>query len=484
MNQCFNIQIDDISTSKADILVSPTDNKFSRIIGTNATIYEAAGKEMEKHLDSVGEQPEGTAILTKAYNLKCKKVIHLIGPSEKLSKSEKYKLLQNAYKHAFQLILENGFRSIAISELSDVIYGLQYEEKLIIIVEELKKFIKDNNFSGEINIYCRAKKGLNSFKLFLESDSQIDPYLFDLLKTFRTKQARLTESLSVALSKEEHLNKLLTNANNQIVEQNKEIQDNRKLIAEQYQNLTSSIQYALRIQSAILPPEELLNSSLSEYFIFYKPKDILSGDFYWFGNADSELIIVAADCTGHGVPGALLSMLGMTFINEIVKTKKLTSPCKILDMLREQLHEAFTKSKESDSVKDGMEIAVLAINPEKKKLKYAGAGIGLYLVTNGNIIEYKADKDTIPSFGQSKNFTDHNIDLNGNDNFYIFSDGFPDQFGSLKNKKYGYRRLRSLFEGLYGTPMKEQSSIIKSDFEKWKGDYEQTDDVMLLGFRL
>ncbi len=484
MNKCFNVQIADISTSKVDVVISPTDKNFSRIIGTNSTIYDEAGAKFEKHLNKLGEQPEGNAILTEAFELKCKKIIHLIGPSEKLSKTEKYEILQNAYKQAFRLIIKNGFHTIAISELSDAIYGLPYEEKLIIIVEELKKFISENNFSGEINIYCGAKKGLNSFKLFLDSDSKAHAYLFDLLKTYRIKQGKLTKSLSEALSKEEQLNNQLAKANTQITEQNIEIEDKRKIIAEQLNNLTSSIQYALRIQSALIPSQDILKSNLSDYLIFYKPKDILSGDFYWFGESNTNLIIVAADCTGHGVPGALLSMLGMTFIDNIVKTENITSPSKILDRLRERLLEAFTKSNGGSSVKDGMEIAVLVLNPEKKKLKYSGAGIGLYLVNDNKIIEFKGDKDKIPSIGQSNKFTDHSIELNETDKFYLFSDGYPDQFGGPKNKKYGYPRLRNLLKELHGTPMKEQYQIVELDFETWRGTEEQTDDVMLLGIKV
>jgi serine phosphatase RsbU (regulator of sigma subunit) len=177
-------------------------------------------------------------------------------------------------------------------------------------------------------------------------------------------------------------------------------------------------------------------------------------------------------------------MLGMTFIDNIVKMENITSPARILEMLRDLLLEAFAKSSGGSDVKDGMEMAVLVINPEKKKLKYAGAGIGLYLVTNDNIIEFKGDKDKIPSIGQSNNFTDQCIELNDADSLYVFSDGYPDQFGGPKNKKYGYPRLRALLERLHGTSMKEQYKKIELDFETWRGTEEQTDDVLLLGIKV
>lgn len=263
-----------------------------------------------------------------------------------------------------------------------------------------------------------------------------------------------------------------------------EIVEQRDLIASQKKDITDSINYALKIQTSLMPPQEYIESVLKDYFIFYKPRDVLSGDFYWIGSNESQIIVVGADCTGHGVPGSLLSMLGLTYIDEIVKSEDYIKPGKILDKLRARLLNAFKFADSNSSMKDGMDIAVGSYDRKKKELTYAGAKNPLYLVQNGKLTEFKADRDSITFSEEIKKYRDNVISLEKGDSIYIFSDGFADQFGGPFNKKYGYSRLRDFLERIHDVPMKEQKSMLESEFHTWIGDNQQVDDVMVIGVRI
>jgi serine phosphatase RsbU (regulator of sigma subunit) len=482
MSVQFNIIIEDISTARTDAIINPTDRFFSKIIGTNSVLYDAAGQKLQECLENMGEQVDGTAVLTDGYDLNCNKIVHLIGPSGTDNSKVASSKLRNAYKSAFQLLKENNFKTFALSELSDSIYGLYYEDKLLILVEELSAFLSHSNFFGEISIFCKAKKGFNSLKLFLEDKENLQPYLYDLLKTFRNKQTRLANSLAEALGKEELLNKQLLIANAEINKQKEEITIQRDLISNQKKDLSDSIRYALRIQSSLLADQDILKPYHKDYFIFFKPKDVLSGDFYWLGAFSSNLIFVAADCTGHGVPGSLVSMLGITFLDEIIKSDKLISPGDILTRLRKKLIKAF-KTTNDEKIKDGMEIAIVSFNFEIGTLTYAAANHPLYLFKDKEFFEYKPDRISISSEGKSHKYENQVININHGDSFYIFSDGFQDQYGGPNKKKFLKARLKNLLHNIQSYDIQQQKDIIENEFRQWKGEEEQTDDVLIIGVR-
>ncbi len=266
---------------------------------------------------------------------------------------------------------------------------------------------------------------------------------------------------------------------------NVELKNAYDKIEEKNNEIIDSIKYAQRIQKALLPDANLLNKYVDDYFIFYKPKDIVSGDFYWFGERNNQLIFVAADCTGHGVPGALLSMLGISFLSEIISNKNNLEANRILEILRNQMISSLKQSGFEGESKDGMDIALCIFDKEKKNLQYSGAYNSLYLIRGNELDEYKADRMPIGYYDNAvEPFTNHNIQLNQGEMIYLFSDGFPDQFGGTEGKKYKYKAFKDLLLSMNNLSMKDQHKRLQKEFEDWKGNYDQVDDVIVLGIKI
>ncbi len=271
---------------------------------------------------------------------------------------------------------------------------------------------------------------------------------------------------------------------NIITERTKEIREQRDEIKKQKQEITDSIHYAQRIQSAVLPSASILDDIVSDHFILYLPRDIVSGDFYWIGRVNNKLVILAADCTGHGVPGAFMSMLGVAFLNEIVNKKKIFLPNKILDNLRDQVIEALKQEGKVDEAKDGMDMAIITIDLDNNKLYYAGANNPLFLIQNGEMLQIKADKMPVAIYHKLEPFKLHEFELTRNNMLYIFSDGYQDQFGGEDGRKYMTKRFREYLQTLEKYPLSEQKDKLYDEFIKWRGEREQIDDVLVFGIKL
>jgi PAS domain S-box-containing protein len=262
----------------------------------------------------------------------------------------------------------------------------------------------------------------------------------------------------------------------------------RKVIEMEIQNknkkITESINYAKRIQTAILPNTRLINRALPDSFILYKPRDVVSGDFPWFMQIKDEIFIAAVDCTGHGVPGALLSLIGYFLLNDIVRSRKITEPGKILDLLDEGVTTTLRQDEDS-TTKDGMDIALCKINLVLGEVEYAGAHRPLYIMKNGVMEEIKGNKFPIGGgiFKNQTNFTNTNVKLNKGDSIYFSSDGFPDQFGGTEGRKFGPKKTREIVEKVHTLPMKEAMGIFDEAWEGWRGETKQTDDVLLIGIK-
>jgi serine phosphatase RsbU (regulator of sigma subunit) len=256
----------------------------------------------------------------------------------------------------------------------------------------------------------------------------------------------------------------------------------RDQIAYQKRHIEDSIMYAKRIQTALIPSLELFSDRL-EHFVLYKPLAIVSGDFYWVSTQSNPQVIISADCTGHGVPGAFMSMLGVTMLNEIINVKHILMPDQIIENLRQGIIKSLKQVAEEDSIKDGMDIAVCVIDFDKNILWYAGANSPLYLVRGGELIHYRADKMPAAIYYRMDPFTLHKIDLQKGDAFYIFSDGFADQFGGPKQRKFMSMQLRETLVTMAGVPMLQQGERLNKIFEEWRGDSPQIDDVTLIGVR-
>ncbi|UKN03012.1 SpoIIE family protein phosphatase [Paracrocinitomix mangrovi] len=281
----------------------------------------------------------------------------------------------------------------------------------------------------------------------------------------------------------ERLEQIVEERTAEIAEQNTKLEHQKAEIEEKTNDILDSIKYAERIQTAILPTEDTLNEIFDgEHFVLYKPKDIVSGDFYWADRFGDEAIFSAVDCTGHGVPGAFVSIVGFNGLNRTVHEFDLRKPAQILDKLTELVVETFAKSE--SQIKDGMDIALCNINYKTKKLQFAGANNPLCIVRNGEIIEVKANKQPIGEFHDRVPFTNHEIDLMDGDCVYVFSDGFADQFGGDKGKKFKGKALKQLLLELSDLDMKTQHKKLNEAFETWKGDFEQLDDVCLFGVKI
>jgi serine phosphatase RsbU (regulator of sigma subunit) len=262
-----------------------------------------------------------------------------------------------------------------------------------------------------------------------------------------------------------------------------------KIIAEQKmivelknKEITDSITYAKRIQEAILPSTSQLNKHLINGFIFYQPKDIVAGDFYWMHSVGDTTLYAVADCTGHGVPGAMVSVVCHNALHRTVREHRLTDPAMILDKTREIVIETFDKGKRE--INDGMDIALCSVNFKEKKLYFSGANNPVYIIRNNELIEIKGNRQPIGKYTTITPFETHEIDLQEKDSVYIFSDGFADQFGGEKGKKFMYKSFRKLILSINDLSMDEQKLELKKVYNNWMGALEQVDDVCILGIKI
>lgn len=260
------------------------------------------------------------------------------------------------------------------------------------------------------------------------------------------------------------------------------LQAQKDQIAYQKKHITDSIQYAKKIQTAILPSLELFTDQV-EHFVLFKPRDIVSGDFYWVEEVDENLIIIASDCTGHGVPGAFMSMLGVSMLNEIVLNERITRPDEILNKLREKIIVALKQEPDS-MIKDGMDMTICVLDRSRKKLLFCGAENPLIHISKGELIQVKGDKMPVAIHEVMEPFTLHEVDLKSGDTFYTFSDGYVDQFGGAKQKKYMIKNFRNLLLSVQSLPMIDQGQRLDEAFEEYRSELDQVDDVVVIGVRV
>ncbi|GAB4132939.1 MAG: hypothetical protein Fur0041_04730 [Bacteroidia bacterium] len=273
--------------------------------------------------------------------------------------------------------------------------------------------------------------------------------------------------------------KLKTKISAQLEEQN-------VLIGMKNKEITDSIRYAKRIQESILPPDSQMKQLLPDSFIVYKPKDIVSGDFYWAEEWGGKIFVAVADCTGHGVPGAFMSIVGHNLLDQAVTVYGLDKPALILNHINKQLYKILHQNQEENSVKDGMDICLIAIDKKKNKLEFAGAFNSLWVIRNNELLELKADKLPVGAFfgDVDSKFTNVEFDLQSNDRLYLYSDGFADQFGGPHGKKFKYRQLKEQLLTSSSMPMQEQGVLLREVFENWKGNLDQIDDICVMGIRV
>lgn len=294
----------------------------------------------------------------------------------------------------------------------------------------------------------------------------------------------------------EHLEEKVKDRTEEVVKQKEEIENQSKEIEaknlkleELYVKVTDSIHYAKRIQQSILPPSTLVQKYFQESFILYKPKDIVSGDFYWMDAVGDKVLISAVDCTGHGVPGAFMSIVGYNNLNMAINVTKAENAATILDKLNESVTSTLRQTHDGTSAKDGMDVALCSFDLKKGSMDFAGAFNPLYRIRANELEIVKGDKFPIGIHilqEDKKEFKNHNLDVKPGDVYYIFSDGYADQFGGPRGKKFMYRRFRNLLLDIHQKPMEEQRNILDETIEKWMSDsnQEQLDDILVIGIRI
>lgn len=445
--------------------------------------YDTKMKEIEKLEEEFVKKKREVEYLEESIKSK----------SDKLSAKEEELLLKNAEMDSIKVALEKQKEKIQIKSEELVALGAKLEEqqkvfyKVNFEIEIQKKFIDSMN----VVMQDLGDSILENVALINEQNQKIkvkDDELGFQKETINEQQKQLFISILFVIIIA--IGGIITfrsyrqkkKANLILEEQRSRIEHQKREIENQHEEIMDSIAYAKRIQTAILPPTKLVKKYLDQSFILYKPKDIVAGDFYWMESQGKRILFAAADCTGHGVPGAMVSVICNNGLNRATREFGLSDPGEILNKTRELVIQEFEKSEEE--VKDGMDIALCSL--EGNNLKFTGANNPLWIIRNGSneLEEIKADKQPIGKYAEPKPFMTHEIELNSGDTFYIFSDGFADQFGGDKGKKFKAKNFKSLLLSIQNEYMHHQKELIDDAFEKWRGNLEQLDDICVIGVRV
>ena len=401
--------------------------------------------------------------------------------SELYLNNKKYKKSLRYYKKYYTLkdSIFNKDSHKQITELQTQ-YDTEIKEKKIQVLskdQELQNIILKKQKTHKLILFS----GIILF-LFLSL------YIFSQYREKKKTNLSLIEQKNEILDKNEDLSQQkeeILSQRDLIEEKSKNIEKAFTTIEQKNKNITDSINYAQKIQTALLPPQHYLDNILNDYFILFKPKDIVSGDFYWVRQKENKIIVAVADCTGHGVPGAFMSILGTTFLNEINHLNSNIEANEILNILSRNLKETLHQTDIKYDTRDGMDIALYIIDTDKQTLQFSGAYNPLYLIRNKELCQYKADKMPIGlSRKKEKSFTNHEINLEKGDSIYIFSDGYIDQFDKNNKEKFKTKRFQELLVRINGMPMNQQKTVLNNIIEKWRGEVEQIDDILVVGVKI
>ncbi len=344
--------------------------------------------------------------------------------------------------------------------------------------EQLQKIFQENELSIASHENEKQRTIRNVSLLF---SIIVIGFLFIAIRANRIKHKAQKEV--------EYANKLLNSINNELKENNKTIELQKLTIEHKSREITDSIKYANNIQSALMPREDEVANYFKDAFVLFKPKAIISGDFYWISEVDNKIIYATADCTGHGVPGGFMSMLGISLLNEVVKEHELTEPALILSRIRKKVITALRQKGLSGEHQDGMDMIVCVIDKSKNELIFASANRPIYIVSKNqneySLTEYKGDNHPVGIYGRDlKPFKQLKIQLSEDDTLYTFSDGFADQFGGPSGKKFKYKQMKELFLAIADKPLATQKKLIDTAFTDWQGDLEQIDDICIIGVKV
>ena len=430
------------SSRKADVLIGMGQIRLLQNHLNEAINYLAEGVKIAKKKSYNDELRNGASLLAEAYNAK------------------------EDYKQAL------AFHKIFV-DISDTILNQQSNTQIAEMSAQYKSEKNDRNI--ELLTKDTALQGiaLNKQK-FIRNGVIIGLGLALLLALLLYNRFQLKQKLNTTLS----------NTNRELIQKN-------FIIEKQKEKIIDSIDYAKLIQQSILTEETEIQKHLPNSFIYYQPKDIVSGDFYWYSKVNDKIIIAAIDCTGHGVPGAFMSMIGNTLLNQIINEKKITIPSEILRLLNIGIFEALHQGKEETLSKDGMDMSICTIDYKTNQLEYAGAENPLYIVSNNELTTIAADRQAVGGRSISKKldtlkrkYTNHVIPIEKNMNIYLFSDGYMDQFGTSERKKFGIQKFKDLLLNIKHLDMQKQKQLITAAHDNWKGNTQQIDDILIVGISI
>lgn len=470
-------------TSKADweVIYKETDKELQK----EKEIVEKQNIQIEQQRNEIAKQQNQIAI----QQAEIEKQIEQIEKQKKALQSIQKQVLANAALLKIK-ILELEQREKVLQAKNEEI-----NEKSKILAGQKKEIDKQNNRIDE------QKKILNE-QLAKIQMQQLILYLFIammlllvFLGFFIYRNYKIKKQANIILSQK---NQEILKQNEEITQQKHEIEQQRDEISIQKQEIMDSIKYASRIQQAVLPPIKIIENLFYEnFFIFNRPRDIVSGDYYFITSKNQKLIVSVADCTGHGVPGAFMSLLGISFLNEIIAKMDHLEADIILNRLRENIINALNQTGDRQT-KDGMDMVLCVFDFEKNIVQFAGANNPLYIIKKVKmdsentqtpdslayqLIEIKGDKMPIGLYDELKPFTKHTIEIQKGDTFYMFSDGYADQFGGPDGKKFKYKPLKEMLLSIQELPMKEQYKVVEETIDKWKNGYFQVDDMLLIGIK-
>ena len=436
--------------------------------------FESADQRL--HNQQASEEIEGLEIKTlKAETSRRKNEYELLLKQQELDRSEKDRREKSLALEKDKLELGLRKQEVKSLEQQGEIQQLQIERKdrdsLILQQKNLnleqEKIQKETELMNE-KLKRKMAVGIGSLMVLVAA-----VILFGLISS-KKKNRELAER-----------KRQIEEINSDLEIKNAEILRQKDIIEQKNQSITDSIQYASRIQTAVLPPISFLTDWGIENFILYKPKAIVSGDFYWGVKKTAKIIVAAGDCTGHGVPGAFMSMLGHAFLDEIINTREIDNAATVLNILRDEIIDTLKQKGTTGEARDGMDISLVILDLKAGMLDYAGANNPLYIIRDNKLIKYQADRMPIGiHFISFTPFTNRNIEIKKGDYIYLFSDGFADQFGGPKGKKFMYKPFQDLLLRNHIKPMELQKEVLDNTFEKWKGEREQVDDVMIIGMHV
>jgi phosphoserine phosphatase RsbU/P len=371
-------------------------------------------------------------------------------------------------------------RFILVFVLTMLIVSILIYRKTRVITHPIIKLVENVDRITSGNLRERAEvTGKNEITRLTEKFNmmiaQLESYYYELEEKVKER------TLKIEKQKEE-----LANQRDALAEKNVQLNEANIEIEEQKKHIMDSIYYARRIQTAILPAFTLLDSKLKNHFIFYLPKDIVSGDFYWLTEADGLVMIAAVDCTGHGVPGAFMSIVGFNQLNNAVNVAKARKASEILNELNRGVINTLNENVSTSSIKDGMDMSLCVFDFQKKKVEFAGANNPIILIRDNKSVKYRGDRFPIGAFMENKAqlFTNNEIDISKGDMIYMYSDGYSDQFGGPDDKKFLSGRFEELLFDIHRKPLEEQKELLKTTLYDWMGSNDQVDDILVIGIKI